>query len=99
MVMDDSASGCIVAYAPAEENRYMQMALKTRRWTRADLERMPDDGNTYEVVRGELFVSPGPALSHQRRGQILPFRRRPGRGRQHHDVGKHRAVLNDHRGQ
>lgn len=34
-------------------------------WTLADLERMPDDGNKYEVVRGELFVTPPPSAPHQ----------------------------------
>ena len=36
----------------------MHMATKTRRWTRADLARLPDDGNRYEVLDGELFVTP-----------------------------------------
>lgn len=32
----------------------------------ADMVRaMPDDGNTYEVVRGELLVSPAPRLWHE----------------------------------
>jgi Uma2 family endonuclease len=43
----------------------MHMAVKTRKWTRADLERLPDDGNRYEVIRGELFVTPPPAAAHQ----------------------------------
>jgi Uma2 family endonuclease len=47
------------------ENRQMHMAVKTRRWTRADLERLPDDGNKYEVVRGELFVTPPPSTRHE----------------------------------
>src|SRR3954451_11221393 len=42
----------------------MHMALKTHRWTRADLERMPDDGNRYEVIHGELLVSPAPLPMH-----------------------------------
>lgn len=42
----------------------MHMALKTR-WTRADLDRLPEDGNTYEVIRGELFVTPPPGYPHQ----------------------------------
>lgn len=42
----------------------MHMALKTHRWTRADLERMPDDGNRYEVIHGELLVSPAPRPAH-----------------------------------
>src|SRR5437868_351283 len=53
------------APTPAEENRRMHMALETRRWTRADLDRLPDDGNTYEVVRGELFVTPPPRDEHK----------------------------------
>lgn len=36
-----------------------------RVWTVEDLERMPDDGNKYEVVRGELFVTPAPSYWHQ----------------------------------
>jgi Uma2 family endonuclease len=43
----------------------MHMALKGRKWTRADLERLPDDGNKYEVIRGELFVTPPPAAGHE----------------------------------
>lgn len=30
-----------------------------------DLEAMPDDGNRYEVIEGELFVSRSPGLTHQ----------------------------------
>jgi Uma2 family endonuclease len=43
----------------------MLMATKTRRWTRRDLARMPDDGNRYEVLDGELFVTPQAAFGHQ----------------------------------
>ena len=43
----------------------MGMAIKTRRWTRADLSRLPDDGNRYEVLDGELFVTPQAAATHQ----------------------------------
>jgi Uma2 family endonuclease len=49
----------------AEETRNMRMAVQTHRWTRRDLERLPDDGNTYEVVRGALFVTPAPGRPHQ----------------------------------
>jgi len=30
-----------------------------------DLEYMPEDGNRYEVIEGELFVSKAPGLTHQ----------------------------------
>jgi Uma2 family endonuclease len=33
--------------------------------TIADLEAMPDDGNRYELIEGELFVSRAPGLTHQ----------------------------------
>ncbi|MFI5245789.1 MAG: Uma2 family endonuclease [Gemmatimonadales bacterium] len=41
------------------------MATKTRPWTRADLARLPDDGNRYEVLDGELLVTPQASLPHQ----------------------------------
>lgn len=43
----------------------MHMALDSRAWTVADLQHMPDDGQRYEVIDGELFVTPAPALRHQ----------------------------------
>ena len=33
--------------------------------TIADLDVMPDDGNRYEVIEGELYVSRAPSLTHQ----------------------------------
>ncbi len=33
--------------------------------TVADLDIMPDDGNRYEIIEGELFVSRAPTLTHQ----------------------------------
>jgi Uma2 family endonuclease len=50
------------------------MTTKTRRWTRADLERLPDDGNRYEVLDGELFVTPMPSFQHQRIAGIISAR-------------------------
>jgi Uma2 family endonuclease len=34
-------------------------------WTVAMLDDLPDDGNRYEVIDGELFVTPGPTYEHQ----------------------------------
>ena len=34
-------------------------------WTAADLEQLPDDGNRYEVLHGELLVTPQPTTVHQ----------------------------------
>jgi len=42
----------------------MQMATKLERWTLEELHRLPDDGNRYELVRGELFVTPPPTDEH-----------------------------------
>jgi Uma2 family endonuclease len=35
-------------------------------WTVADLEQLPDDGNRYEILHGELLVTPLPSVGHQR---------------------------------
>jgi Uma2 family endonuclease len=42
-----------------------------RRWTVDDLLDLPDDGNRYEVIDGELFVTPAPSLNHQRAALLL----------------------------
>jgi len=34
-------------------------------WTVDDLERLPDDGNRYEILHGELLVTPLPSNGHQ----------------------------------
>jgi Uma2 family endonuclease len=39
---------------------------RIRPWTRADLARLPDDGNRYEVLDGQLLVTPQASLPHQR---------------------------------
>jgi Uma2 family endonuclease len=43
----------------------MHMATATKRWTLEELHRLPDDGNKYELVRGELFVTPPPVPEHE----------------------------------
>jgi Uma2 family endonuclease len=40
-------------------------ALPTTGWTVDMLETLPDDGNRYEVIDGELFVTPAPYVAHQ----------------------------------
>lgn len=41
-------------------------AAATKQWTYEMLESLPDDGNRYEIIDGELFVTPPPAFGHQR---------------------------------
>ena len=37
----------------------------TTRWTAEMVRALPDDGNRYEVIDGELFVTPAPSWRHQ----------------------------------
>ena len=41
------------------------MPVPTHLYTVEDVRAMPDDGNRYEVIAGELFVTPAPNLRHQ----------------------------------
>ena len=41
------------------------MAMSTKAWTLEELHRLPDDGNKYELIRGELFVTPPPSIDHE----------------------------------
>ena len=34
-------------------------------WTLEELHSLPDDGNKYELVHGELFVTPAPTVQHE----------------------------------
>jgi Uma2 family endonuclease len=43
----------------------MLMLTESHGWTADDLDLLPDDGNRYEVVDGELFVTPAPSFAHQ----------------------------------
>jgi Uma2 family endonuclease len=36
-----------------------------RAWTFEEFARLPDDGNRYEVIAGELYVTPPPDITHQ----------------------------------
>jgi Uma2 family endonuclease len=53
------------ARALAEEDAVMAVSIKTKKWTLAELHRLPDDGNKYELVRGELFVTPPASDEHE----------------------------------
>ncbi|MEH1890022.1 MAG: Uma2 family endonuclease [Nostoc sp.] len=41
------------------------------RWTTADLELFPDNGNRYEIIDGELFVTRAPQWNHQKTCVII----------------------------
>lgn len=43
----------------------MHMATNIKRWTLEELHSLPDDGNKYELVRGQLFVTPPPNVEHE----------------------------------
>lgn len=49
----------------------MLMAQTTGAWTLAELDRLPDDGNRYELVDGELFVTPSPSPAHEYLAHVL----------------------------
>lgn len=44
----------------------MRQATDRVIWTTADLELLPDNGNRYEIIDGELFVTRAPHFQHQR---------------------------------
>ena len=52
-------------YTPPGERCDIPVATLTKRWTLGELHSLPDDGNKYEVVRGELFVTPAPMPTHE----------------------------------
>jgi Uma2 family endonuclease len=58
------SSAHVRTVSSAEEKVQMPMAA-TKIWTIEDLDALPDDGNTHEVLFGELFVTPAPGSSHE----------------------------------
>lgn len=71
----------------------MRMATLEKRWTLELLHGLPDDGNRYELVRGQLFVTPAPRRSHEvvlarLSATLTPFVRENGLG-----LIFHRAVI------
>jgi Uma2 family endonuclease len=49
----------------------MHMPAFKRQWTADDLQDLPNDGQRYEVIDGELFVTPAPSFRHQRALSVL----------------------------
>lgn len=43
----------------------MHMATRVKRWTLDEVHSLPDDGNKYELIHGELFVTPPPSADHE----------------------------------
>jgi Uma2 family endonuclease len=44
----------------------MHMANRVQKqWTLEEFDRLPDDGNKYELIHGALFVTPPPTVSHE----------------------------------
>ena len=43
----------------------MYMAIETRRWTLEEMHALPEDGNKYELIYGELLVTPAPTNAHE----------------------------------
>lgn len=39
--------------------------VQAKVWTLEELHSLPDDGNKYELLHGELFVTPAPTLDHE----------------------------------
>jgi Uma2 family endonuclease len=52
----------------------MHMPNLRRQWTVDDLDDLPDDGNRYEIIDGELLVTPAPSWPHQRAILLLARR-------------------------
>jgi Uma2 family endonuclease len=49
----------------------MSVTGATPEWTYSEYARLPDDGNRYEVIDGEVCVTPAPGPPHQRVGYRL----------------------------
>ena len=50
---------------PPPSPQIMGMPLAVPRYTIADLDRFPDDGQRYELVEGMLIVTPTPGMAHE----------------------------------
>ena len=56
------------ALLPVTQRRAYPIVMPSLRtdWTVEMVRELPDDGNRYEVINGELLVSAAPSLLHQR---------------------------------
>jgi Uma2 family endonuclease len=62
-----STSSAYVRLFPTPSRAYaMGMPAQNPGWTAEMARALPDDGERYEVLDGELFVSPAPSFNHQR---------------------------------
>ena len=43
----------------------MAVSTQLKVWSLEELHSLPDDGNKYELIHGELFVTPAPTMSHE----------------------------------
>lgn len=43
----------------------MAVSVATKKWTLEEVHSLPDDGNKYELIHGELFVTPAPTDDHE----------------------------------
>ena len=57
----------------------MAMPAQPTEWTVEMVRALPDDSNRYEIIDGELFVTPTPSLIHQR-AMLSPSTLRTDRG-------------------
>jgi Uma2 family endonuclease len=64
----------------------MPAATDQRYWTPDDVWALPDDGNRYECIDGQLLVTPAPTFSHQR--VALAFAKRLDSWAAPHGVGQ-----------
>ena len=51
---------------PVPEFQIMGMPFSVPSWTAERVRALPEDGNRYEVINGELLVTPAPGWAHQR---------------------------------
>lgn len=43
----------------------MAVSVAAKKWTLEELHSLPDDGNKYELIHGDLFVTPAPKPIHE----------------------------------